>query len=104
MFEEYMSELNNIKTQIVKLYSPLKIILFGSLAKKRLHQGSDIDICVVINTNNKRELIQEMQLKINSSISLDIILYTEEEWEQYHSNKSHFAYKIWSEGEEIYGG
>lgn len=36
MYEEFLKELERIKIQIIELYSPFKIILFGSLAKKHI--------------------------------------------------------------------
>lgn len=104
MFEEYMEELESIKNQIVKLYSPSKIILFGSLAKRCIKASSDIDICVVIDTDNKRELVRDIQLKIDTKLPLDIVIYTNDEWEKYSNNTSSFAYNICKEGEVIYGG
>ena len=84
MFEEYMKELENIKNQIVELYSPFKIILFGSLAKKCIKASSDIDICVVIDTENKRELIRDMYLKIDANKPYDIVIYTISEFEKFN--------------------
>lgn len=104
MFEEFMEELERIKNQIVKLYSPSKIILFGSLAKRCIKTSSDIDICVIIDTDDKRALIRDMYLKVEEKIPVDIVIYTNEEWELYHENTSSFLYNICKRGEIIYGG
>lgn len=103
MFEEFMEELERIKSQIVELYSPSKIILFGSLAKKCIKSSSDIDICVIVDTDDKRALVRDMHLKIEEKIPIDIIIYTKEEWELYHNNTSSFLYNICKQGEIIYG-
>lgn len=98
-----MNELDSIKRQIVELYSPKKIILFGSLAKKQIKATSDIDICVVVNTKDKRELLNKMYSEINTDFPIDVILYTEKEWEMLKDEETSFLYKILKEGEIIYG-
>jgi len=103
MFEEFIEELERIKNQIVKLYSPSKIILFGSLAKRCIKSSSDIDICVIIDTEDKRMLARDMQLKVEGNIPIDIVIYTNEEWDLYHENSSSFLYNICKDGEIIYG-
>lgn len=104
MFEEFIDEVEKIKEQIVNMYSPRKIILFGSIAKKHIKITSDIDICVIIETNDKRELLKDMYLKIECDKPYDIVIYTPEEWEKSHKNTSSFVYNIYKEGVVIYGG
>ena len=103
MFEEFMAELERIKNQIVEIYSPSKIILFGSLAKKCIKVSSDIDICVIVDTDDKRMLVRDMHSKVEEKIPIDIVIYTNEEWELYHENTSSFLYNICKQGETIYG-
>jgi len=38
---------------------------------------SDIDLCVIKDTENKRELLTDMYLNIQSSKPFDFLLYTE---------------------------
>jgi len=38
---------------MIKKYKPEKIILFGSVAKGKIHPNSDIDICVIKKTRDK---------------------------------------------------
>lgn len=103
MFEEFMKELENIKQQVIELYSPIKIILFGSLAKKQIKTTSDIDICVIIDTDDKRKLVNKMYSEVNTKFPVDIIIYTEKEWEILKDEETSFLYKILKEGEIIYG-
>lgn len=98
-----MKELENIKQQVIELYSPIKIILFGSLAKKQIKTTSDIDICVIIDTDDKRKLVNKMYSEVNTKFPVDIIIYTEKEWEILKDEKTSFLYKILKEGEIIYG-
>ncbi|PNT90659.1 nucleotidyltransferase domain-containing protein [Clostridium thermosuccinogenes] len=97
------NEINLIKEQIVSLYNPSKIILFGSQAKGTATIKSDIDLCVVKDTENKRELLADMYLNIESSIPFDLLLYTEAEWNQCVNDTTSFAYLIDKKGTVIYG-
>lgn len=101
--KRHIDTLNSIQKQLVEKYEPDKIFLFGSLAKGVIHKSSDIDLCVVIETSDKRILLNDMYVNIESDISFDIILYTKKEWEKNISDFTSFAYKILKEGELIYG-
>ena len=98
-----MKELENIQQQVIEHYSPIKIILFGSLAKKQIKTTSDIDICVIIDTDDKRKLVNKMYSEVNTKFPVDIIIYTEKEWEILKDEETSFLYKILKEGEIIYG-
>lgn len=97
------NEIQNIKEQIVQKFDPKKIILFGSQVKGTCTKHSDIDLCIIKNTDNKRELIAEIYLSIESSKPYDVLVYTEQEWEDNVRDKASFAYLINKSGVEIYG-
>ncbi|MCY6483008.1 nucleotidyltransferase domain-containing protein [Clostridium aestuarii] len=96
-------EIVNIKKQIVEKYSPLKIILFGSQVKGTATTKSDIDICIIKDTENKRELLTDVYLNIESSIPIDVLIYTESEWNDCVCDSTSFAYLINEKGVCIYG-
>jgi len=95
--------LDNITEQIVTQYSPNKIMLFGSQAKGRATAKSDIDLCVVVDTQNKRRLIADMYYTLESEKPVDILIYTPNEWEECVDDTTSFAYKIKEEGVALYG-
>lgn len=103
MFEKYMKEYEHIKEQIIKICSPYEVILFGSLAKKQIKSSSDIDICVIADTTDKKALTEKIYAEVNSDIPFDIVLYTIEEWEKWKDEKTSFLHKICKEGEVVYG-
>ena len=103
MFEEFINELERIKQQIIEHYSPIKIILFGSLAKKQIKPTSDIDICIIANTSDKISFVNKLYAEIDTKFPIDIILYTEKEWEMLKDEETSFLHKILMEGEIIYG-
>lgn len=52
--------LQDIKEQHIQKFHRSKVILFGSVAKGIFKETSDIDLCVVQDTNNKRQLLTDM--------------------------------------------
>lgn len=101
--DKHIYELENIKNKIIKIYNPDKIILFGSLAKGVIRQNSDIDLCIVKNVDDKRKLISDIYINIDSLFPFDIIVYTVKEWEDNIKDKASFAYKIFKEGKLLHG-
>lgn len=99
----FHKELDYIKSQIVELFNPAEIIIFGSVAKGIFRDNSDIDLCIIKDTNDKRKLLTEMYIGIDSSIPFDLVLYTVEEWKKCVNDKSSFAYVINNTGVKIYG-
>lgn len=97
------NELEKIIRQIAKRYQPKSMILFGSLARGVIHENSDIDLCIVIDTENKRKLAADMYLQVESEVPFDLIIYTPEEWKKHISNTSSFAYHILKEGRVLNG-
>lgn len=90
--------IRSLTNQIVQKYNPIDIFLFGSNAKGLVRKNSDIDLCVIMNTDNKRKTIQDMLYSLDYDVDLDIVIYTEEEWEKYRNDLSTFAgiiYKTW---------
>lgn len=101
--DRVQDEINSIKEQIIEGYFPSKIILFGSQAMGTAKAQSDIDLCVVSNTDDKRRLLTDMYVKIDCNRPLDLILYTETEWEECVKDQTSFAYLINTKGKCIYG-
>ena len=100
---DFKIEVENLKEQIVNKFNPQEIVLFGSLAKGIFRSNSDIDICIIKDTDNKSELITEIYTEVDSRVPYDIVLYTTKEWEEYKNDKSTFAYSIINTGVKIYG-
>ncbi len=69
--------IQDIVEQIVRNFSPIKIILFGSYAYGTPRPESDVDILVIMETP-LRETQQAIQIcqKIEYRFGLDLIVYT----------------------------
>mgnify|MGYP001569682328 CR=1 FL=1 len=78
---EFNNEAKNICDQIVRIYQPEKVILFGSLGRGHL-TPTDIDLLVIKNTKeNKIKRAQNLYRQLIWSLPLDIIVRTPAEIE-----------------------
>ncbi|MDD2402076.1 MAG: nucleotidyltransferase domain-containing protein [Clostridia bacterium] len=100
----YDVEIQNIKNQIKEKFNPVNIILFGSCAKGVVRRGSDVDLCVIAETDNKRKLVQDIIFEVEYNIDLDVVVYTPSEWKKYKNNKAMFAHIIYKTGVSLFGG
>lgn len=91
----------NLKQQIVKRYNPVDIILFGSYAKGVIRKASDVDLCIIIDTDDKRKLLQDIYMTIESELDFDVIIYTQDEWARYKTDSSTFGYIVFRTGVSI---
>lgn len=99
----FKEEIEKIKNQIVQLYNPHEIILFGSCARGRVREDSDIDICIVLDFESKKELLMDLTMKIESIREIDFIVYTKSSWERNVADTASFASLIKRTGVKIYG-
>ena len=98
-----MKMLKGIQEQIIHLCNPQRILLFGSQANGTATAKSDIDLCIVASTNNKRALLTDLYCNTESETPIDFLLYTPEEWEQCVKDRQSFAHKLNREGVVLYG-
>ncbi|MCT4563768.1 MAG: nucleotidyltransferase domain-containing protein [Maledivibacter sp.] len=97
-----------LKKGIVDNFNPKKIILFGSYAKGTATEKSDIDICIIIETTDRRRLRREISKYIYAKSGLDfdkpvdVLIYTIEEWKKYLLEKGTFANHILNKGVILY--
>jgi len=99
----YDSEIDSIKEQLINKYNPLDIILFGSCAKGRVTRNSDVDICIIIETNDKRKIVRDILMEIDYKVDLDIVVYTPQEWQNNKDDPATFAGIIKKTGVSLIG-
>lgn len=100
---EMMDEVNKLTSQIIDLCHPQKIILFGSVAAEVIHKNSDIDLCIVTEYEDKRELLTTLYSQLESTVGFDLVLYRPEDWEKHSQESASFAHLINTKGKLIYG-
>lgn len=99
----YDQQIAVLTDKIAKMFGPKYLFLFGSCAGGVITKHSDIDLCLIKNTENKRKLVQEILLAVTDDINLDIIVYTEKEWAKYKDDPATLAYTIAHKGESLIG-
>lgn len=104
-----------LKKGIIEKFNPNKIILFGSYATGNATEKSDIDICVIVTTDDRRKFNRRnLRRRINKYIydkkngldfdkPVDILIYTADEWEKCLLERGTFASHI-NKGVIIYDG
>ncbi len=99
-----IKELENITNLILTSIKPVAIILFGSAKNFTLNPGSDVDICVLVESKTGLRNISKNLYKIlkDFPFPIDIIVENADSFK----NKSEFnnlIYKEISEGVVLYG-
>ena len=76
------------------------IYLFGSLSKNIYAPGSDADILIILNQDNRRiidRISEFLKFFLNSNIAVDIFPYTRDELQGMLSCKNSFVMQAWKE-------
>ena len=95
------TELERIKSQIPAL-DVQKVILFGSLATGKVGKSSDLDLIIVKKSDEKfLDRMDEFYEKLDSKVSMDIMVYTPEEFEKM-SETNTFIKRAIKEGKILY--
>jgi predicted nucleotidyltransferase len=104
MIADYQDEIEKIKVQIVQKFKPVKIILFGSLARGNYNENSDIDLLVIQETDKDRlEITKEYYKEIDYDIPTDFVITTPEGFRNGNEDRTNvFAKNILEEGIIIY--
>ncbi|MEN1760229.1 nucleotidyltransferase domain-containing protein [Anoxynatronum sibiricum] len=97
------AEIEAIAKKISRRFRPTAIYLFGSYAKGTIRRNSDIDLCLVIDVDDKRALKRRIHMEIEQEVDLDIVIYTPQQWEKYKNDPARFANIIYREGVNLSG-
>ena len=97
-------EAQRVVQQIVRRFHPLKVILFGSYAYGQPHEGSDLDLLVVVpNPLSRREGWKvASELRQYSSLPLQIIFVSPEEFEETKDVVGGVVYPAYHWGKVLY--
>ena len=94
-------------SKLKEKFNVRQIFIFGSQAYGKPDEESDIDLCVITDLKNKRkiDIIREMRRELMDLISnpLDILVYTEKEFNERAGLRSTLEYKILMDGIRVYG-
>jgi len=102
--DRFDKEIKNIIEQLIILYKPQKIILFGSLVRDNTKAGTDIDLFIIKKDvpNLGVDRIRQLDRLIKYKLATDFIVYKPEEVEQRLKLGDPFIKSIISEGKVLY--
>ncbi|MDR2579376.1 MAG: nucleotidyltransferase domain-containing protein [Fibromonadaceae bacterium] len=99
-------------TERLKELKPYKIILFGSYAKGNPTEDSDLDVMVILDSNDfvksfkekmdRKMLVSKTLLEINYQIAMDILVYSKVEFEYLKQKNNFFIKEIEDSGKVLY--
>lgn len=88
---------------IIKKFNLKKIIIFGSFAREDYHKGSDLDLIIV--GEFKERFIDRIGkiIELNDSdLEIDVMVYTEEEFQKMIKERRPFIEQALEEGIVVY--
>lgn len=99
-------------TERLKKLEPYKVILFGSYAKGTATENSDLDVLVVLNSNERSKNFDELIDRgkpvsaavrdLRKIMPMDLIVYTLAEFEYLRKEKDCFVEEIIETGTVLY--
>ena len=96
--------IGRVVSVIVQNCDPERIILFGSAATGRTHQGSDLDLLVVMDSTlprHKRAAPIRL-LFFPYPCPMDILVYTPTEVRKWRGTTNHIVTEVFNRGKVVY--
>jgi predicted nucleotidyltransferase len=88
--------------QVAERFQPDKIVLFGSYAYGRPHQGSDVDLLVIMPAANEINQAIRICVAVEPPFSLDLIVRTPAHLERDLKDGDWFVTEIMEKGKVLY--
>jgi predicted nucleotidyltransferase len=90
--------------RIVEAVDPIRIILFGSAARGEEHEGSDVDLLVVMPDGaHRRHTAQAIYPSLlGTGVAVDVLVATPSDLERYGDSPGLVYREIMREGVELY--
>jgi len=101
--EEVEAWLEEAVDRLVRQLGPECILLFGSWARETATRRSDIDLCVILETESAplERIGRVMELLTDAPRPVEPVVYTPDEWERVRDSVP-FARRIATEGTVLY--
>ena len=98
-----LKHIREIADQIVEHSHPQKIILFGSYAYGTATVDSDVDLLVMMDTEEKPlHVAARIAAAVDHPFPLDIIVFTPSDWAASLKRKGIFATEVMTKGIVLY--
>jgi predicted nucleotidyltransferase len=101
--DEIERDLAELVPRIVEALHPRTIILFGSASRGNAGEMSDMDLCIIADTEQRFfDRVSAVQHLYQGKRELQALVYTPEEWQQMLDEGREFIRTIASEGRILY--
>lgn len=96
--------LQQVVKRVVAAAQPSRIILFGSYGRGDADQGSDLDLMVVLPEapDKYSEMIRLHKAVGNVGVGVDVLVYSEEEYQRRSQVPGTVLYWARKEGQQLY--
>ena len=95
--------LDDIVGRIVEVAQPERIILFGSVAKGNMGPHSDVDLLVIKEGANRRELVAAIYMNLKGiTVAVDAVVVTPADVERYKDSHALVIKPALREGTVVY--
>lgn len=92
-----------LSEEIAALCEPELILLYGKKTVVSSQAVSHVDLCVVTEGHDRRELERRIYMEVDVGVSFNVLIYTLEQWEEQLRDKTSFACRIMEKGTVLYG-
>jgi predicted nucleotidyltransferase len=101
---QFNEEIDNIMEQLIRLYKPNKVILFGSLAEGQIRPDSDIDLFIIKSDVPEIgvDRIRQLDGLIKYRLATDFIVYRPDELDRRLQMGDPFVKNILDKGIVLY--
>jgi predicted nucleotidyltransferase len=97
-----MEAIQRVVDEIVRRFSPRKIILFGSYARGNPRPESDVDLLIVMDAPNLNEQSLAIRRAVPCAFGLDLVVHTPETLKQRMEWGDFFLREAVSQGKIVY--
>ena len=97
--------IEEVKQRLINTYNPNEIYIFGSYAWGCPDEESDLDLVVVVDKIDKdryKAMADGHRALMDLRLSKDILLFTQEEFNERSDDVTTLCYKIKRKGKQIY--
>lgn len=97
-----LSAIRRYVGEVVRLFDPDKVVLFGSHAYGRPHAESDVDLLVVMPTTNQLDQAVKIDRAVDRNFPLDLIVRTPKNLEWRVREGDYFLREILTRGKVLH--
>ena len=98
--------LEEVKRRLIKTFNPVEIYIFGSYARGTADEESDLDLLVIVDECERKDLFRAMskghEALFDLDISKDILVLDKKEFDIASEDRSRVFYSIKRKGKKIY--